>query len=90
MDDPDKGSEQMNDGGKPVQVEKLDLLPRDPTVRNTYSHVTIWIDPVRDVTLKQEFFAPSGDTDTAIYTNIRLNQPIDLKAYAIKCQGKCG
>ncbi len=86
----DKGSEQMNDGGKPVQVEQLDLLPRDPTVRNTYSHVTIWIDPVRDVTLKQEFFAPSGDTDTAIYNNIRLNQPIDLKAYAIKCQGKCG
>jgi hypothetical protein len=39
--------------------------------------------------LKQEFFTPSGDTQTAIYTNIRLNQPIDLKAFAIKCKGKC-
>jgi outer membrane lipoprotein-sorting protein len=85
----DLGTEQMDDSGKPVSVEKLDLLPKDPGVRNTYAHVTIWIDPVRDVTLKQEFFAPRGDTDTAVYSNIRLNQPIDLKAFAIKCQGKC-
>ena len=85
----DQGTEQMIDGGKPVQVEQLDLLPKDESVRSTYSHVTIWVDPVRDVTLKQEFFAPSGNTDTAIYSNIRLNPQIDLKAFAIKCQGKC-
>jgi hypothetical protein len=85
----DDGPEQMNDGAKSVQVEKLDLISKDPSARKNYSHVTIWLDPERDVTLKQIFFAPSGDTDSATYTNIRLNQPIDQKAYAIKCQGKC-
>ena len=58
-------------------------------MRGSFTHITIWVDPVRDVLLKQEFFTPSGDTQTAIYTNIRLNQPIDLKAFAIKCKGKC-
>jgi len=85
----DQGSEQMKDGGGLVSVEKLDLVSKDPSVRANYSHVTIWIDPVRDVTLKQEFFAPGGNTDTAIYSNIRLNAVIDLKTFAIKCQGKC-
>lgn len=86
----DLGTEQISDSGKPVSVEKLDLLPKDPSVRNTYSHVTIWIDPARDVALKQEFFAPNGNTDTAVYSNIRPLQPNDLKTFAIKCQGKCG
>ena len=44
---------------------------------------------MRDLSLKQVFFTPSGDTQTTIYTNIRLNQPINLKVYAVKCKGKC-
>jgi hypothetical protein len=86
----DQGTEQMNDGGKPVQVEKLDLVSKEASVRSNYTHITIWVDPLRDTSLKQVFFESSGDTNSAIYTNIRLNQPVDLKAFAIKCQGKCG
>jgi outer membrane lipoprotein-sorting protein len=70
-------------------VEKLDLVSKDPSVRNNFTHITIWVDPVRDVSLKQVGFTPSGDTDTTLYTNIKLNQPIDLKAFEIKCKGKC-
>jgi len=85
----DQGTEQMSDGTRKVEVEKLDLVPKEESVRGSFTHITIWVDPVRDVLLKQEFVTPSGDTQTAIYTNIRLNQPIDLKAFAIKCKGKC-
>ena len=85
----DQGTEQVTDSGKPVQVEKLDLVSKDPSVRNTFNHVTIWVDPARGVSLKQEFFAPSGNTDTTTYNNIRLNQTINVKAYAIKCKGTC-
>jgi hypothetical protein len=42
------------------------------------------------VTLKQEFFAANGDTRTAFYTNIRMNQTVDVGPFAIKCKGKCG
>jgi outer membrane lipoprotein-sorting protein len=85
----DQGTEKMSDGGKPVEVEKLDLVSKDASVRGNFTHITIWVDVARDLSLKQEFFTPSGDTQTAIYSNIRLNQRIDQKAFAIKCKGKC-
>ncbi len=85
----DQGTEQMSDGSRTVEVEKLDLVSKDPSVRNNFTHIAIWVDLARDLSLKQVFFTPAGDTQTAIYTNIRLNQPIDLKAFAIKCKGKC-
>jgi outer membrane lipoprotein-sorting protein len=85
----DQGEEKMSDGDRAVEVEKLDLVSRDASVRGNFTHITIWVDLARDVTLKQVAFEPSGDTQTAIYTNIRLNQPIDLKKFAIQCKGKC-
>ncbi len=76
----DKGSETM--GG--VKVEKLDLVPKDAGVRNNVTHVELWLDPERDVSLKQVFYSPSGDTSTAIYSNIRLNGKVDTKEFAFK------
>lgn len=85
----DQGAEAMTDGNKSVQTRKLDLVSKDPGIRNSFSHVTIWIDPARDVSLKQVSYQASGDTRTMYYTNIRLNQPVDLAPFAIKCKGKC-
>jgi len=90
----DQGSEQMSDGSKAVAVEKLDLVSRDPAIKSNYSHVTIWVDPARDVSLKQTLYeaangTPTGDTRTVLFTNIRLNQTVDTAAFAIKCNGKC-
>ncbi len=85
----DQGTEQMSDGSKTVPVEKLDLVSKDDSIRKNYPHVAIWIDPARGVTLRQVFSASNGDTRTAFYTNIRLNQPVDIAPFAIKCKGKC-
>ena len=90
----DLGSEQMKDGSKSVAVEKLDLVSKDSGIRNNYSHITIWVDPTRDVSLKQTLFEASGgkttgDTRTVYFSNIRLNQPVDVAPFAIKCKGKC-
>jgi outer membrane lipoprotein-sorting protein len=91
----DQGKDQMSDGGKTVPVEKLDLVSKDPSIRNNYAtHITIWIDPARDVSLKQVSYnasngTPTGDTRTVYYTNIRLNQKVDVGPFAIKCKGKC-
>ncbi len=59
-----------------VSVAKLDLVPKEQKVLDMFSHVTIWIDPTRGVSLKQIFYEPSGDNRTATYQNIRYNQPI--------------
>ena len=89
----DQGPETLTDG-KPVQTEKLDLVAKDQTIRDTYTHITVWVDPVRDVALKQVAFNASsgkatGDTRTVYYSNIRLNQSVDTAPFAIKCKGKC-
>jgi outer membrane lipoprotein-sorting protein len=67
-----------------VQTTKLDLVPKDPAVRNNCTHMTIWVDPVRDIQLKQSLYMPSGDYRTAVYTNIKYNQKIDEKSYELK------
>lgn len=75
----DQGPETI-DGTK---TEKLDLVSKEQSVKNMFSHVTIWVDPVRGVSLKQIFFQPNGDSRTAIYTNVRLLAKVDKKPYAI-------
>ena len=75
----DQGSDTV-DG---VKTEKLDLISKDPSVKNMFTHITIWIDPARGVSLKQVFFAPNNDNRTATYSNIRLNTRINDKPYNI-------
>jgi outer membrane lipoprotein-sorting protein len=50
--------------------------------------MTIWVDPLRAVELKQSLYEPSGDYQTAVYTHIKYNQKIDEKPYQIKIDGK--
>lgn len=80
----DQGSETLSDSGQPVKTEKLDLMSKDPGVQKTFTHVTIWVDPVRGVTLKQVFDTPSHDRRTATYSHIKLNGKIDMGSFAIK------
>ncbi len=84
----DQGTESMDDGGQAVKVEKLDLIAKDPAQRSSIAHVTIWVDPARAISLKQEFFFASEDTQTAVYTHIRTNQSVNTKRYSIKTDSK--
>jgi outer membrane lipoprotein-sorting protein len=64
-----------------VETAKLDLTPKVPS--DQFTHITIWIDGKRDVSLKQQVFQDSGDSRTAVYSNIRLN---DMPASAFTLQ----
>ena len=54
-----------------IETAKLDLTPKTPS--DQFTHITVWIDPKRDVSLKQQVFQDSGDYRAAQYSNIRLN-----------------
>ncbi|MDW5266596.1 MULTISPECIES: outer membrane lipoprotein-sorting protein [Acidobacteriaceae] len=84
----DLGTEPINDGSKMVTTTKLDLVSKDPNVRNMVSHITIWVDPTRAVSLKQQFFMPSEDQRTTYFTNIRYNQTVNTKPFALKTDKK--
>lgn len=79
----DLGSETLSDGSQSVVVEKLDLVSKQAAVRNNFSHVMLWIDPARAVSLKQAFFTPAGDSRTTVYRQIRINTKIDRGPFAI-------
>ncbi len=85
----DMGTEPISDGTTTVQTEKLDLVAKDANTRkNNFTHVLIWVDPMRAISLKQQFFTPSEDVRTAVYTHIRYNQAVEHGKFAIKTDKK--
>jgi outer membrane lipoprotein-sorting protein len=65
----DLGSE-MIDG---VTTEKLDLASQQAKDSARIDHITVWIDPVRAVSLKQVFYYSSGDMRTCTFAHIKYN-----------------
>ena len=65
-----------------VETAKLDLTPKaGPS--DQFTHILVWIDAKRGVSLKQQVFQDSGDSRTAVYSNIKLN---DVPASAFTLQ----
>jgi hypothetical protein len=52
---------------------KLDLVSKQANIRNNFSHLTIWVDLSRDISLKEVMFEPDGDSRTVTYSHIRYN-----------------
>jgi outer membrane lipoprotein-sorting protein len=75
---------EMVDG---VKTARLDLTPKKEKVRQTYNRIMLWIDPDRDVLLKQQFFELSGDYRVAHYTNMKLNEKIPDEVFRLKTNG---
>lgn len=70
-----------------TQTAKLDLKPKQQSVANMFSHVTVWIDPARSLGLKQIFYEPSGDNRTATYTGVKYNTKIPADIFKPKDKG---
>jgi outer membrane lipoprotein-sorting protein len=66
-----EGAEKVNG----TETAKLDLTPKTPS--DQFTHIIIWVDAERGVSLKQEVFQSSGDTRTAVYSNIKMNDAPD-------------
>ena len=71
-----------------VDCAKLDLVPKLQNIKNIYSHITLWIDPARDISLKQQAFEPSGDYRTAHYTHIQVNGKIPTSVFKVNTTKK--
>ena len=71
-----------------VRTDKLVLAPKDPSVLRFFQKVTIWIDPTRDVNLKQVFDEGEGLSRVCTYSNIQLNQPIPGRDFTFKTDKK--
>jgi outer membrane lipoprotein-sorting protein len=70
-----------------VQTAKLDLTPKNEKLLQTYNKIVLWIDPVRNVLLKQQFFERSGDYRLAHYSRMKLNQKLSDEVFHLKTNG---
>jgi len=70
-----------------VPTAKLDLVSKQANVRNNFSHVTIWVDLTRDISLKVVMLQPDGDSRTATYSNIRYNAHPSASLFTLKVAG---
>ena len=66
-----------------MQTTKLELTPKSPKVRNMFDKIILWMDPQRDISLKQQFLEPSGDYRTTRYMNIKLNGKISEDVFKL-------
>jgi outer membrane lipoprotein-sorting protein len=70
-----------------VKTAKLELVPKDPKVKNMFDKMVIWVDPVRAISLKQQFFEPSGDYRITHYSNIKVNTKIPDDVFKLHTTG---
>jgi outer membrane lipoprotein-sorting protein len=74
-------------GSEPVDgaaAAKLQLVPRDPSLRSTVTQVLLWIDLDKGVSVKQQSFDPSGNYRMVTYKNLHLNGSVPSNAFEIK------
>jgi outer membrane lipoprotein-sorting protein len=78
------GNEKLGD----IQTAKLDLVPKSEDVKRNFSHLVLWIDPQRGVSIQQQLFETSGDYRLAKYSDIQVNQKISENAFKLKTSSK--
>src|SRR5262249_31410788 len=72
-----------------VRTARLELVPKDAELRTKFSKVDMWVDPVRNVPLQQQwFFEPSGDYKLAHYSNIKVNSHVSDDDFRLKTSSK--
>jgi outer membrane lipoprotein-sorting protein len=78
------GTENVNG----VDAAKLDLVPKSEKARSTFSHIYLWIDPARGVSVRQKLFGQDGDYRLADYSDIRLHEKIPDSVFRLKTNDK--
>jgi outer membrane lipoprotein-sorting protein len=67
-----------------IQTARLELVPKDEKMRQTYSKIILWIDPEKNVMLQQKFIEPSKDYRLTRYSNMKLNSKLPDDAFRLK------
>jgi outer membrane lipoprotein-sorting protein len=71
-----------------VETVKLQLVPKNDKLRNTFSKILLWIDLSRGISVQQQFFQPQGDFRLARYANVRVNAKIGNDIFQLKTNKK--
>ena len=70
-----------------VKTAKLEVTGKSPSIQKVFSKAVLWIDPERDIALKQQFFQTSGDYRLTRYHNIKFNDKVSENVFRLKTTG---
>jgi outer membrane lipoprotein-sorting protein len=79
------GDNEVVDG---VDAARLDLTPKSEKARGMFNKISLWVELKRGVSVKQQFFEPSGDYRLTRYSDIRINEKIPGDAFKLKTTSK--
>lgn len=71
-----------------VKTAKLELVAKDPNVRKNLPKVIVWMDTTRAISMKQYFDEGQGQSRTATYSNIKVNQSLPDDAFTFPTNAK--
>lgn len=67
-----------------IATDKLEMTAKDPKVSKAIPKLTLWMDSERGVSVQQLFDQGQGQSRTAHYTNIKVNQSLPSDAFTVK------
>jgi outer membrane lipoprotein-sorting protein len=67
-----------------VKTARLNLVPRNEKLKASITNIILWLDPQRDVSLKQKFIEPGENYRLTHYTDIELNPKISNDVFELK------
>jgi outer membrane lipoprotein-sorting protein len=67
-----------------VKTARLNLVPRNEKLKASVTNIILWLDPQRDVSLKQKFIEPGENYRLTHYTDIELNTKISNDVFELK------
>lgn len=67
-----------------VKTSKLELMPKTAGLKKYFSRIELWIELPRDISLRQQFWQPSGDYHLTCYSNIKINQSLPDDVFNLK------
>jgi outer membrane lipoprotein-sorting protein len=70
-----------------VKTAKLEVTGKSPSIQKVFSKAVLWIDPERDIAVKQQFFQTSGDYRLVRYHNIKFNEKVADNIFRLKTTG---
>jgi len=67
-----------------VKTARLNLVPKNEKLKASVSNIILWLDPQRDVSVKQKFVEPGGNYRLTHYTDIEINGKISNDVFELK------
>jgi outer membrane lipoprotein-sorting protein len=71
-----------------INTARLELVPHNERLRQTYTKIILWIDPEQDVLLQQQFLESSGNYRLTRYSKLKVNGKIPDEAFRLKSTGR--